>query len=132
MFNGVDLTTRTITYDTPLGKPDKENVTNGTPFDPPYTSVTPSSGPLHIEKLDFDSILRPPKRTIINLTFNHNSHATQNYNIVEYLAQAPSSMSDLEVLQKFPSQRRTLLEYIRAIDPDSSNNITFNMDNFKS
>jgi hypothetical protein len=41
-------------------------------------------------------------------------------------------MSSLEVLQHFPSQHRTLLAAIRAIDPKSSNNITFNLDNFKS
>jgi hypothetical protein len=41
-------------------------------------------------------------------------------------------MSALEVLQHCPSQRRTLLASIRAIDPESSNNITFNLDNYKS
>jgi hypothetical protein len=39
MFNGIDLTTRTTTYDT-LAKPDKEKVTNGTPSDPSPTSVS--------------------------------------------------------------------------------------------
>jgi hypothetical protein len=33
MFNGIDLTTRTMTYDTPA-KPDKEKVTNGSLPDP--------------------------------------------------------------------------------------------------
>jgi hypothetical protein len=64
MFNGVDLTTHTMTYDTPPGKPGKENVTIGTAPDPPSTSVTPPSGPLQIEKPSFDSILCPPKSTI--------------------------------------------------------------------
>jgi hypothetical protein len=132
MFNGIDLTTRTMTYDTPPGKPDKEKVTTSTTPDPPPTTVTPPSGPLQIEKPNFDSILRPPKSTIRKSTFNPNSCAAQNYNIVEDLAQAPCAMSALEVLQHFPSQRRTLLEAIRAIDPESSNNITFNLDNFKS
>jgi hypothetical protein len=132
MFNGIDLTTRTMTYDTPPGKPDKEKVTTGTTPDPPSTTVTPPSGPLQIEKPSFDSILHPPKSTIRKSTFNPNSRAAQNYNIVEDLAQAPCAMSALEVLQHFPSQRRTLLAAIRAIDPESSNNITFNLDNFKS
>jgi hypothetical protein len=132
MFNGVYLTTRTMTYDTPPGKPGKESVTNGTVTDPPSTSVTPPSGPLQIEKPNFDSILHPPKSTIRNLTFNPNSRASQNYNIVEDLAQAPCAMSALKVLQHFPSQRRTLLAAIGAIDPESSNNITFNLDNYKS
>jgi hypothetical protein len=41
-------------------------------------------------------------------------------------------MSALEVLQYFPSQCRTLLAVIGAFDPESSRNITFNLDNFKS
>jgi hypothetical protein len=41
-------------------------------------------------------------------------------------------MSALEVLQHYPSQRRTLLTAIGSFDPESSNNITFNLDNFKS
>jgi hypothetical protein len=57
--------------------------------------------------------------------------ATQNYNIVEYLVQAPCAMSALEVLQNCPSQRRTLLSAIGAMDPEESNMITFNLDYFK-
>jgi hypothetical protein len=41
-------------------------------------------------------------------------------------------MSALEVLQHCPSQCRMLLAAIGTIDPESSNNITFNLDNFKS
>jgi hypothetical protein len=63
MFNGIDLTTHTATYDTPT-KPNKEKVANDTTLDPPSTTVTPQSGPLQIEKPTFDSILCPPKRTI--------------------------------------------------------------------
>jgi hypothetical protein len=100
--------------------------------DPPSTSVTPPSGPLQIEKPNFDSILHPPKSTIQKSTFNPNSRASQNYNIVEDLAQAPCAMSTLEVLQNFPSQHRTLLAAIGAVDPESSNTITFNLDDYKS
>jgi hypothetical protein len=39
MFNGIDLTTRTTTYDTPT-KPDKEKVTNDTTSDQPFATVT--------------------------------------------------------------------------------------------
>jgi hypothetical protein len=41
-------------------------------------------------------------------------------------------MSTLEVLQNYPSQRRTLLSTIGAMDPKVSNMIMFNMDYFKS
>jgi len=56
MFNGINLTTRSKTYDT-SGKPDKGKVTNSTDtlsdptpsfVSPP--SVNPPSGPLQIEK----------------------------------------------------------------------------------
>jgi hypothetical protein len=64
MFNGVDLTTMTTTYDTLPGKIGKHSVINGTMTDPPSTSITPPSKPLQIEKPNFDSISRPPKSII--------------------------------------------------------------------
>jgi hypothetical protein len=42
------------------------------------------------------------------------------------------AMSSLKVLQHCQSQHRTLLDSIGDIDPESSNNIMFNLDNFKS
>jgi hypothetical protein len=132
MFNGINLTTRTMTYDTPI-KPDKSKATNGSLPDPLPSSVSPPSssppfGPLQIEKPSFDSILHPPKSTIRKSTFNPSSRAAQNYNIVEDLAQAPCAMSALEVLQHCPNQYRTLLAAIGSFDPESSNNLTFNLD----
>jgi hypothetical protein len=73
----------------------------------------------------------PPKSKFRNLNFNTNSHTSQKYNIAKDLAQSPCAMSALEALQHFPSQRRTLLETIGAVYPESYNNITFNLDNFK-
>jgi hypothetical protein len=104
MFNGINLTTLSKTYDT-LGNPDKGKDTNGTgtlpdpsPSSISIPSVNPPSGPPQIEKPVFNSILGPPKSTICKATFNPSSHATQNYNIVKDLAQAPCAMSALEVL----------------------------------
>jgi len=133
IFNGIDLTTHTTTYDTPT-KPDKEKVTNGivSDLDPPSTTITRQSMPLQIEKPTFDSILRPPKRNIQKSTFDPSSFAAKKYNIVEDLDQALCAMSTLEVIQHYPRQRRTLLAAIRVIELDLSNNITFNLDNFKS
>jgi hypothetical protein len=132
MFNGVNLTTCTATYDTPV-KLDKPKTANSSSPDPLPSSVNPSSvsppsGPLQIEKPSFDSILCPPKSTIRKSTFNPSSQAAQNYNIVEDLAQDPCAMSTLEVLQHCPSQRRTLLAVIGTFDHESSNNLTFNLD----
>jgi hypothetical protein len=89
MFNGtIYLTTREKTYDTPPGKTNNESVSNGTTNTKPSTSTTPPSGPLQIEKPSVDSILHPPKSTIRWSNFNPNTHASQNYSIVEDLAQA--------------------------------------------
>jgi hypothetical protein len=138
MFNGINLTTCSKTYDT-SGNPDKGKDTNGigTLPDPSSSSVSlpsvnPSSRPLQIEKTTFDSILHPPKSTIRKATFNPSSRATQNYNIVEDLAQAPCAMFALEVLQHCPSQRRMLLASLGAVDLESSNHIMFNLDNYVS
>jgi hypothetical protein len=76
--------------------------------------------------------LRPPKRTIRKSTFNPSLRVTQNYNIVEDLAQESCAMSALKVLQHYPSQRRMLLAAIGAVDPESSNHIMFNLDNYTS
>jgi hypothetical protein len=138
MFNGINLTTLSKTYNT-LGNPDKGKDTNDTDtllypspssISPP--SVNPLSGPLQIEKPTFGSILCPPKSTNCKATFNLSSRATQNYNIVEDLAQASGAMSALEVLQHCPSQRRTFLAAIGVVDPESSNHIMFNLDNYAS
>jgi hypothetical protein len=104
MFNGINLTTHSKTYDTPV-KLDKGKLNNGTdtlpdpsPSSVSPPSVNPPSRPLQIEKPPFDSILHPPKSTIRKSTFNPSSRAVQNYNIVEDLAQAPCAMSALKVL----------------------------------
>jgi hypothetical protein len=138
MFNGINLNTLSKTYDT-RGNPNKGKDSNGTGtlLDPSPSSVSPRSvnppsGPSQIEKPTFDSILCPPKSTIHKATFNPSSRATQNYKIVEDLSQAQCVMSALEVLQHCPSQRRMLLVDIDAVDPESSNHIMFNLDNYAS
>jgi hypothetical protein len=133
MFNGINLTTHSKTYNTP-GNPDNGKVTDSTDTlpDPLPSSISPPSRPLHIDKPTFDSILHPPKITICKSTFNPSSRVVQNYNIVEDLAQAPCVMSTLEFLQHYPSQRRTLLATIGIFYPNSSNHIMFNLDNYAS
>jgi hypothetical protein len=70
----------------------------------------------------------PPKGVIQKLAFNPHVHATQNYNIVEDLAQAPSAMSALEVLQSCPMQHKALLKAISGIDPTDTNLIIFDLE----
>jgi hypothetical protein len=57
LFNGIDLTTHSMTYDTPV-KPDKGKITNGSSQDPSPSfvsppSVSPPSGSLQIKKPTF-------------------------------------------------------------------------------
>ena len=77
-------------------------------------------------------ILRPPKSTLRKAVFNPNARAAQFYNVVEDLAQEPCAMSTLEVLQSCPTQRKNLLTTLGALDPDNSNLIHFNVENYNS
>ena len=77
-------------------------------------------------------VLRPPKSTLRKVFFNPNARAAQFYNVVEDLAQAPCAMSTLEVLQSCPTQRKNLLTALGSLDPDNSNLIHFNIENYKS
>jgi hypothetical protein len=52
----------------------------------------------------------------------------KNYSIVEYLMQAPSVMSALEVLQSCPTQWKELLKAIGGIDPTDANLIIFDLE----
>jgi len=70
--------------------------------------------------------IKMPKGVVHKSTFNHHARAAQNYNIVEDLAQSPSTMSTLEVLQNCPSQKQALLSAIGGIDPTDSNLVAFN------
>ena len=97
------LTTGSQTYDKTSEKKDEGDSPDKTP---PINSSPPppSNGPITIEKPSFDTILHPPKSTIHRKFFNPSAHASQFYNVVEYSAQAPCSMSMLEVLQRCPTQ----------------------------
>ena len=87
--------------------------------------VGTSANPLQINGLVSDSILRPPKDSIKRETHNPNARASQNYSVVEDLAQAPCAMSVLEVLQSCLAQRSTLLSALGFQDPSNSNAISF-------
>jgi hypothetical protein len=74
-----------------------------------------SNGPLTFEKHTFKATSHPLKGTL-QCTHNLNGQASQHYNIVEDLSQAPCAMSTLEVLQSYPAQRNVLLQAIGAVD----------------
>jgi hypothetical protein len=120
----VTLTTRAKDY-----TPSKEKV-DDTPPDLVSTSPPnpPTTGPLHLEIPNLDTVMRPPPKGVVKKSaFNPHARAAQNYSIVEDLAQAPSAMSALEVLQSCPAQRRALLKSIGGIDPTNENLIVFDL-----
>ena len=86
--------------------------------DIPSSSTPPSSGPLHIDRHNSDSIVQPPPKSVLRKSsYNPNTRPAQHYNIVEDLAQASLAMSALEVLKSCPSQWKALLFSIEGIDP---------------
>lgn len=48
----------------------------------------------------------------------------------EKIAQSPSTMSTLKVLQNFPAKKKVLLSTIQSIDPSYSNLVVFNHENY--
>lgn len=69
-----------------------------------------------------------PNGILHKSTHNPNARDSQNYSIIEDLAQVPCTKSTLEVLQSYPMQRKALLLTIGGIDPSKSNIISFEMD----
>ena len=109
----ISLNTHSHSYDKPIEKKDENPSSEKVPStsSPPYSS----NGPVVIEKPNLDLILWPPKATLRNSIFNPIAQAAQFYNIVEYLAQAPSTLSTLEVLQICPMQSKNLLIDLGAL-----------------
>jgi hypothetical protein len=120
----VTLTTRAKDYTSSKEKVD-DTPPDLVPTSPPNP---PTTGPLHLERPNLDTVIRPPPKGVVKKSaFNPHARAAQNYSIVEDLAQAPSAMSALEVLQSCPAQRRALLKAIGGIDPTDENLIVFDL-----
>jgi hypothetical protein len=63
----------------------------------------------------------------------HNPQAREahNYSLVDDLAQSPATMLVLEVLQTCPTQRKSLLFAMGAVDPVDTRLITFDLDSYE-
>jgi len=114
--NDALISTRNKDYGNP-------QLSNNKDKDQPSSSTTTSTevAPPIISELT----IKPPKGVVHKSTFNPRARAAQHYNIVEDLAQSPSVMSTLEVLQNCPSQKQALLPAIGGIDPKDSNLVSF-------
>jgi hypothetical protein len=124
-MNDVVIATRVKDY-----SPSKEKVDDIPPslVQPPL-STSPPNDPLHIERSSLDIVLRPPPKGIVRKSaFNPHACVAQNYSIVEDLAQTPSPMSALEVLQSCPTQWKALLKSIDGIDPTYTNLMIFDLE----
>jgi hypothetical protein len=79
--------------------------------------------------------LEPPPRILKGVlkcsAHNPNARAAHNYSIVEDLGQTPCAMLALEVLQTCPSQRKTLLSTLGALDSCGSKVIKFDVTDVK-
>jgi len=73
-----------------------------------------------------EPMIKPPKGVVHKSTFNPRAKVSQNYNIVEDLAQSLSTMLMIEVLQNCLSQKQDLLSVIGGINPTDSNIVSFN------
>ena len=67
----------------------------------------------------------PLKGFIQKTIHNHNEKAAHNYSIIDNLAQAPTTISTLEVLQILPMQHKELVSTISGVYPSNSNIMTF-------
>ena len=70
-----------------------------------------------------------PWPPICRVANNTTARAAVNYNIVDDLAQTPTTMSALEVLKMCPTQWKSLLSTLGAVDPFDSKLITFDTEN---
>lgn len=104
------------------------NHSNGHASDQPTNSTSSPSDPTP-KVIPTKITLKPPKGVIHKSTLNPHEIIAQNYNIVEDLAQAPSTMSTLEVLQNCVTQKKALVSKIRSIGPSDSNLVVFNREN---
>jgi hypothetical protein len=92
-------------------------------------SPTTSGPPLMIPHPNIETPLHIP---CIPLRWNVNNpqaRAAHNYSRVDELAQYPASMSVLEVLQTCPTQWKSLISSLGAVNPADTRLITFYLDN---
>jgi hypothetical protein len=78
---------------------------------------TPTGPPLVIPRPSAEPPLRIPRIPLRRNVHNPQARAAHNYSLVDDLAQSPAAMSVLEVLQTFPTQQKSLLSTMGAVDP---------------
>jgi hypothetical protein len=112
------LQTRNHQYHAPVESPPIPPETNPTLVGPQLVIPRPTSEPP----------LRIPRIPLRRNVHNPLARAAHNYSLVDELAQSLATMSVLEVLQTCPTQRKSLLSTLGAVDPADTRLITFDLD----
>ena len=112
------LQTRNRQYHLPTKSPPITSETNPTPAGPQLVIPRPSAEPP----------LRIPRIPLHRNVHNPQAREAHNYSLVDDLAQSPTAMLVLEVLQTCPTQQKSLLSALGAVDLADTRLITFDMD----
>jgi len=107
-----------LQYNTPL------ETTPTTPEASPATTVQY----LMIPRPNTEPLIRIHRISLRKNVINPQARETHNYSLVGNLAQSPATMSILEVLQTCPTQRKSLLSSMGAVDPADARLVTFDLD----
>jgi hypothetical protein len=78
---------------------------------------TPKGPPLVIPLPSVEPPLRIPRIPLCRNVHNPRARVAHSYSLVDGLAQSPSAMLVLEVLQTFPTQRKSLRSTLGVVDP---------------
>jgi hypothetical protein len=92
---------------------------------PPKTVPAPTGPPLVIPRPNVEPPLCIPCIPLRRNVHNPQAKVAHNYSLVDDLAQSSAAMSVLEVLQTCPTQRKSLLSALGAVDPVDTRLITF-------
>jgi hypothetical protein len=95
---------------------------------PPETILGPTGPPLMIPHPTTTTPLRIPRIPLCRNVHNPQARAAHNYSLFDDLVQSPAAMSVLEVLQTCPTQQKSLLSALVAVDPADTQLITFDLD----
>jgi hypothetical protein len=94
-----------------------------------YATQLPVSTPMMIPLPSGYPNPRVPKVPLWPIAHNQHAQETHSHNIVDDLAQSPTTMFILEVLQTYPSQLKSMLLALGVVKPFNSCFITFDLDN---
>jgi hypothetical protein len=92
------------------------------------TNPTPTGPPLMIPRPSTEPPLRIPHIPLRRNVHNPQAREAHNYSLVDDLVQSSTAMSVLEVLQTCPTQRKSLLSALGAVDPADTRLIMFDLD----